>query len=46
MSIPLAVFVFAMFVAGLLVGYSWGHTDGWIERARVVETPDDDPRER
>ena len=33
-----------LFAAGLTVGYAWGHDDGWIERARVVETPDDDPR--
>jgi hypothetical protein len=46
MSVALAVFVFVMFVAGMLIGYSWGHTDGWIERAHVAETPDDDPRGR
>ena len=38
------VIALAALAAGLLLGYSWGHTSGWIERARVVETPDDDPR--
>jgi len=32
------------FAAGLTVGYAWGHDDGWVERAKTVETPDTDPR--